>query len=83
MDGLVLFGLGNDDIPVRCQILSVWSSFTGTLFDLLIALFVVTVRTSGVHMPRKCKCIWSLSYEKAIVWHGLLYGRRVTEEEDI
>lgn len=44
IDGLVLFGLGNDDILARCQILSVWSSFISTLAD----LFVVTVHNKQV-----------------------------------
>lgn len=47
VDGLVLFGLGNDDLPAHCQIWSVRSSFISTPADLLIALFVVTVRTSN------------------------------------
>lgn len=48
VDGLVLFGFGNDDLPAHCQILSAQSSFISALADLLIVLFVVTVHTSRV-----------------------------------
>lgn len=76
MDGLVLFGLGNDDILARCQILSVWSSFIGTLPDLLISMFVVTVHNKQVlHFWVHLEWLFHL-WESSLllVWYILLHG---------
>lgn len=80
VDGLVLFALGNDDLPAHCQISSVWSSFISTLTDLLIALFVETLHTSmvahalhiWVHLKSKA-AVSSLRKQLSITASSLIY----------
>lgn len=74
VDGLVLFTVGNDDLPARCHISSVQSSLIGPLPDLLITLFVVTLHGCPcfAHLSTfdvKGSCLTSANCSKAVVYY--------------
>lgn len=83
VDGLVLFTEGNDDLPARCQISSVPSSFICPVPDLLITLFVVTLHGCPcfAHLSTfdvKGSCLTSANCSSCLllleVWYILFYG---------